>query len=143
VPRLVGDISRSSEVKEMALDKLKGTLIDFNQLEHVLDNVPHVGTWQLEMRKVNDDPHELDELILHVAKSDTCDDAMLRQELSKHFARETEIHPNRIEFHTAEEMRDKQGVGTQLKEQRIVDRRPKSTTGGPPVTPTTSLPQTK
>jgi phenylacetate-coenzyme A ligase PaaK-like adenylate-forming protein len=126
VPRLVGDISRSSEVKEMALDKLKGTLIDFNQLEHVLDNVPHVGTWQLEMRKVNDDPHELDELILHVAKSDTCDDAMLRQELSKHFARETEIHPNRIEFHTAEEMRDKQGVGTQLKEQRIVDHRPKS-----------------
>jgi phenylacetate-coenzyme A ligase PaaK-like adenylate-forming protein len=135
VPRLVGDISRSSEVKEMALDKLKGTLIDFNQLEHVLDNVEHVGTWQLELRKVNDDPLELDELILHVAKSDNCDDAMLRQELSKHFARETEIHPNRIEFHTAEEMRDKQGVGTQLKEQRIVDRRPKSTTGGSPVIP--------
>lgn len=125
VPRLVGDISRSSEVKEMALDKLKGTLIDFNQLEHVLDNVPHVGTWQLELRKVNNDPLELDELILHVAKSDACDEEMLRDELSKRFARETEIHPNRIEFHSAEEMRRKQGVGTQLKEQRIVDHRPK------------------
>jgi phenylacetate-coenzyme A ligase PaaK-like adenylate-forming protein len=133
VPRLVGDISRSSEVREMALDKLKGTLIDFNQLEHVLDNVDHVGTWQLELRKVNDDPHELDELVLHVAKSDTCDDATLRQDLSSHFARETEIHPNRIEFHSPEEMRNLQGVGTQLKEQRVVDHRPKSVTGAPPV----------
>jgi len=127
VPRLVGDISRNSEVREMCLDKLKGTLIDFNQLEHVLDNVPHVGTWQLELRKVHDDPLELDELILHVAKSDTCDETALRAELSRHFARETEIHPNRIEFHTAEEMRTKQGVGVQLKEQRVVDHRPKVT----------------
>ncbi len=126
VPRLVGEISRSSELREMNLDKLKGTLVDFNQLEHVLDNVEHVGTWQLELRKVHDDPHELDELVLHVAKSDAFDDAQLRHEINRHFARETEIHPNRIEFHTADEMRAKQGVGTQLKEQRIVDRRPKN-----------------
>ncbi|RYD70198.1 MAG: phenylacetate--CoA ligase family protein, partial [Verrucomicrobiaceae bacterium] len=45
VPRLVGDISRNSEIKELRIEKLKGTLIDFNHLEHVLDNVAHVGTW--------------------------------------------------------------------------------------------------
>ncbi len=55
LPRLIGNISRSSEVKEMRLDKLKGTLVDFNHLEHVLDNAGHVGTWQLEIRKANDD----------------------------------------------------------------------------------------
>ena len=39
-PRLVGDISRVSDVREMRIDKIKGTLIDFNLLEHVLDDFP-------------------------------------------------------------------------------------------------------
>jgi phenylacetate-coenzyme A ligase PaaK-like adenylate-forming protein len=124
VPRLVGDISRNSDVREMNLGKLKGTLIDFNHLEHILDNAEHVGTWQLELRKIHDDPLEVDELILHVAKADDCDDARLRAMLDERFVSETEIHPNRIEFHSEEEIRRLQGVGTQLKEQRVIDHRP-------------------
>ena len=124
VPRLVGEISRNSEIRDLRLGKLKGTLVDFNQLEHVLDNAEHVSTWQLELRKLHDDPLELDELVLHVAKSDATDDAALRLSLNAHFARETELHPNRIEMHTIEELRQLQGVGTQLKEQRVVDHRP-------------------
>ncbi len=126
VPRLVGEISRNSEVREMNLGKLKGTLVDFNHLEHVLDNAEHIGTWQLELRKQHDDPLDLDELILHVAKSDMTDDDHLRVTIDARFASETEIHPNRIEFHTEEEMRRLQGVGTLLKEQRVVDHRPKA-----------------
>ncbi len=124
VPRLVGDISRSTEVRELQLDKLKGTLVDFNHLEHLLDHADHVGTWQLELRKLHDDPLEVDELILHVAKSDGFGDEPLRESLDARFASEIEIHPNRIEFHSVEEMRRLQGVGTQLKEQRVVDHRP-------------------
>lgn len=126
VPRLVGEISRSSEVLDLQLGKLKGTLVDFNHLEHVLDNAEHVASWQLELRKQHDDPLDLDELILHVAKSDDTEDAQLRAKLDAHFAGETEIHPNRIEFHTAGEMRRLHGFGTQLKEQRVVDNRPKT-----------------
>jgi phenylacetate-coenzyme A ligase PaaK-like adenylate-forming protein len=125
-PRLVGEISRNSEVRELNLGKLKGTLVDFNHLEHVLDNAEHVGTWQLELRKVNDDPLEIDELILHVTKSDGCEDDQLRASLDERFTSQTEIHPNRIEFHSVEDLRGMQGVGTQLKEQRVVDHRPKS-----------------
>lgn len=125
VPRLVGEISRNSEVRDLQLGKLKGTLVDFNHLEHVLDNAEHVGAWQLELRKQHDDPLDLDELILHVAKSDETDDARLRAKLDARFASETEIHPNRIEFHTVEEMRALHGFGTLLKEQRVVDHRPK------------------
>jgi phenylacetate-coenzyme A ligase PaaK-like adenylate-forming protein len=124
VPRLVGEISRRSDVRDMHFDKLKGTLVDFNHLEHVLDNAAHIGTWQLELRKVHDDPLELDELVLHVSKSDDSDDAMLRERLVSHFAAETELHPNRVEFHTEAEMRILQGVGTALKEMRVVDHRP-------------------
>ena len=36
------------------------------------------------------------------------------------------MHPNRIVFETPEEMRRLQGVGVQMKEQRLVDHRPKA-----------------
>ena len=131
VPRLVGEISRTSEVRDLRLGKLKGTLVDFNHLEHVLDSAEHVGSWQLELRKQHDDPLDLDELILHVAKSDSTDDSRLRAKIDARFVRETEIHPNRIVFHTAEEMRCLHGFGTLLKEQRVVDHRPKATPTAP------------
>jgi phenylacetate-coenzyme A ligase PaaK-like adenylate-forming protein len=124
VPRLVGTISRRSEVRAMQLDKLKGTLVDFNELEHVLDNVEHIGAWQVELRKQDDDPLEVDELVLHVHKVNGCDEERLRTELRRRFLEHLEITPNRILFHSADEMRSLQGVGTQLKEQRLVDRRP-------------------
>jgi phenylacetate-coenzyme A ligase PaaK-like adenylate-forming protein len=125
IPRLVGEISRSSEVKEMRFDKIKGTLVDFNRLEHILDDVESVGAWQLEIRKVDDDPHEIDEIILHVAGLNGAKREELTRILDRRLADETEIHANRIVFHTAQEMRELQGVGTHLKEQRVVDHRPK------------------
>lgn len=125
VPRLVGNISRTSEIREMRLDKLKGTLVDFNQLEHVLDNSEQIATWQLEIRKAHDDPMEVDQLILHVQKQNGADEERLRMELENRFVSETEIHPNKILFHDAQKLRRMQGVGTQLKEQRVVDHRPK------------------
>lgn len=124
VPRLVGEISRNSEFRELRMDKLKGTLVNFNQLEHVLDNFAHIGTWQVELRKRHDDPLELDELILHAEKNDEFDEEALREMLNERFLSELELHPNRIEFHSVEEIRRKQGVGTQLKEQRVIDHRP-------------------
>jgi len=113
----------------MNLDKLKGTLVDFNQLEHVLDDAPHVGAWQLELCKANDDPHDLDEIVLHVQKTDDTNDRQLTRELNDRFYRHTEIHPNRILFHCAAEMRELQGVGVQLKEQKVVDHRPPAGNG--------------
>jgi phenylacetate-coenzyme A ligase PaaK-like adenylate-forming protein len=127
MPRLMGEISRTSEMREIRLEKLKGTLIDFNRLEHVLDDCEEVATWQLEIRKTRDDPLELDELILHVQKANGASDEAVRTRLEEHFAAETETHPNRILFHTGEELRRMQGVGTLLKEQRVVDHRPRPT----------------
>jgi phenylacetate-coenzyme A ligase PaaK-like adenylate-forming protein len=131
LPRLVGKISRSSEVKAMQLDKIKGTLVDFNQLEHVLDDAPNIGAWQIELRKHNDDPMELDELILHVHKLNDVPEDRLRRELNNRFGERTEIHPNQIVFHDADEMRQLQGVGVQLKEQKIIDNRPTSRPASP------------
>src|SRR4051794_36471184 len=78
VPRITGEISRNSEVRELRIEKLKGTLVDFNHLEHVLDNVEHIGTWQVEIRKRHDDPLECDEIIVHVEKADAFPETDLR-----------------------------------------------------------------
>jgi phenylacetate-coenzyme A ligase PaaK-like adenylate-forming protein len=124
LPRLRGNISRRSDVREMHLDKVKGTLIDFNELEHLLDDAPHIGSWQVELRKVNDDPLDLDELILHVQKVNDTDESQLGRELGERCFTHLELHPNRIVFHSADEMRQLQGVGKLLKEERLADHRP-------------------
>lgn len=141
-PRLVGNISRVSEIKSMQLDKLKGTLVDFNQLEHVLDDAPNIGAWQLELRKLNDDPLDLDELVLHVQKIDGKNEEQIRADLNERFVAQTEIHPNRISFESAEELRRLQGVGVQLKEQKVIDHRPKNLTDAP-VIPAVNCPPAK
>jgi phenylacetate-CoA ligase len=125
VPRLMGKISRNSEVKSMQLDKIKGTLVDFNQLEHVLDDAPNIGAWQLEIQKFNNDPLELDELVLHVQKLGEVSEEKLSREINNRFSERTEIRPNRIVYHELEEMRHLLGVGTQMKELKVLDRRPK------------------
>jgi phenylacetate-coenzyme A ligase PaaK-like adenylate-forming protein len=133
LPRLLGNISRRSEVKQMTFDKIKGTLVDFNELEHVLDDAPHVGAWQVELRKINNDPLELDELILHVQKLNGADEVQLARDLSERCVTHLEIHPNRILFHTTDEIRRLQGVGTLLKEQKLVDHRPPAPAAAKPV----------
>jgi phenylacetate-coenzyme A ligase PaaK-like adenylate-forming protein len=126
VPRLVGNISRTAEMREMHLDKIKGTLVDFNELEHLLDDCAHVGAWQIELRKRNDDPLEVDELILHVTKNNGISKAQLTRELNERFIARAEIHPNKIVFHENDKMRDLQGVGSELKERKLIDHRPAS-----------------
>jgi len=69
---------------------------------------------------------ELDELILHVQKINGTDEAQISRELRQRCIAHLEIQPNRILFHTAEEIQHLQGVGTLLKEQKLVDHRPTS-----------------
>jgi hypothetical protein len=113
----------------MRVDKIKGTLVDFNELEHLLDDCAHVGAWQIELRKRNDDPLELDELVLHVAKHNGISETQLARELSERFATRAEVHPNRIIFHSPEGMRVLQGIGSELKERKLVDHRPSAVSG--------------
>ncbi len=123
-PRLVGRISRVSNRKSMQLDKLKGTLVDLNELEHLLDDTPHVGAWQIELRKVNDDPLELDELIVHVSATDDVSEDDLSRQIHHRFQTAAEIRPNKVIYHSAKQIRRLQGVGLALKEERLVDNRP-------------------
>jgi hypothetical protein len=68
---------------------------------------------------------ELDELILHVHKLGDVPDERLTREINNRFVERTEIRPNTVVFHDIEEMRRLLGVGIQLKEQKVIDHRPK------------------
>lgn len=130
--RLTGNISRVSEIRQLHLDKLKGTLVDFNMLEHVLDDIDGIGAWQLELRKLNDDPFEQDQIIVHATTPhrDRC--AALERAIQMRFIETAELRPNRITWHDHQTLSQMQGVGRVLKEEKLVDHRPRAEA---PVTP--------
>jgi phenylacetate-coenzyme A ligase PaaK-like adenylate-forming protein len=123
MPRLVGNISRVSDVRSLRFQKVKGTIVDFNELERALDNIPGLGAWQIELRKAHDDPLDLDEINLHVARAGDTPEAGLEVAMRAALHAQFEITPNKILFHSAEELRALQKVGIALKEQKVVDHR--------------------
>ncbi len=130
-PRILGPISRVSEVRELRLDKLKGTLVDFNVLEHLLDDQKGVAAWQLELRKRDNDPLEVDELTLHLTPEPGIAPNDIASIVTRRFTEATELTPNEIQFHTLPEMRDLLGLGRLLKEEKLADHRPKISTAKP------------
>lgn len=127
-PRLLGPISRVSERRTLQLDKVKGTLVDFNVLDHLLDDMRGLGAWQIELRKRHNDPHDCDEIILHLHSDNRTaqQETHLRQQINRRFQEVTELTPNAIHFHTLEEMRELLGVGKLLKEEKLADHRARS-----------------
>jgi phenylacetate-coenzyme A ligase PaaK-like adenylate-forming protein len=126
VPRIVGNIGRESSTKELNISKVKGTLVNFDIFQQILDDTPTVGEWQLEIRKHHDDPLDVDELILHLAAANGADEEQLKQKLIARFRTEVELTPNRIELHSLDDMLRRIKLETSLKEVRILDARPKA-----------------
>ncbi|MEM1442654.1 MAG: AMP-binding protein [Verrucomicrobiota bacterium] len=126
MPRLLGRISRVSDVRRMNIGKVKGTLVNFNDLEHVLDDLAEVGTWQIELRKRNNDPLESDEIVVHISPTGRVDKDQVETRITERFLAATEVQPNRIEFHDAADLRRRHGVGKALKEEKVIDSRDKA-----------------
>ncbi len=133
VPRLLGRISRVSDVRRLKIDKVKGTLVNFNELEHVLDDMDEIGAWQIEIRKRNDDPLECDLLVVHLNVARRVGRERIAGEVRRRIRAATELSPNDIQFHDAGTLRSMHGVGRELKEQKVVDHRP----AGAPAIPLT------
>lgn len=125
VPRLSQDIERRSEVKELALTKVKGELVNLNAVSAVLHATPEVAEWQLEIKKRNDDPYEVDELILHIAAKRGADAKELAAQVEKRITSGLSVRPIVI-THELSTLITMLGMENELKEKRIVDRR----TGG-------------
>ncbi|MDI6874006.1 phenylacetate--CoA ligase family protein [Candidatus Solincola sp.] len=124
LPRLGMEISRTSEYKEFELTKLKGTLVDLNAFYPLLSGHKDVLEWQLEIRKHNDDPYDLDELHLHIAPAEGISRKYLERELYELLQKEVEIAPTRIVFHSLPRLLQRLGLETKGREKRFLDMRP-------------------
>jgi len=79
----------------MHLDKIKGHAGDFNELEHVLDDVQQIGPGRSNCAKLNDESLFFDKLILLCPEGSTAaDETQLSRELSKRSSIHLDIRPS-------------------------------------------------
>ena len=121
----MSDITRLSDVKDLQLSKIKGTLVDLNVLASCLSEMEAIEEWQIEIRKRNNDPLDMDECILYVCARNGSNDQKLSEDIKKRMVAATEVTPNEIKFISLDEMVKRLELETANKEKRIVDARPK------------------
>jgi len=123
LPRVSTNLSRRSDIAEFQLTKIRGTMVDLNNFLPSMASVPDVIEWQLIVRKANDDPDDLDEIDLHIAVREGCDEVALKHWLTTKLLVDTEVAPNVIEIFPLARLAADLGLDTQMKELRIRDLR--------------------
>lgn len=124
VPRIKMDIQRNSEVKEFHLTKVKGELVNLNNFYPVLSGVAEIEEWQVELRKKNNDPFEIDEIVVYLAPKEGVPFEGLKHRIRTMIHNEISVSAD-IEEKKLPELLQMLGMETELKEKRIIDKRPK------------------
>lgn len=124
-PRISNDISRASNIKDLQLSKIKGTLVNLNDLDIILSAEKSVEEWQVEIKKKNNDPYEVDELIVYLCTAKGADQNLLKTELAHKIKSSTEVGVNQINILSRNEMVDKIEIEKSFKAKRFLDSRPK------------------
>ncbi len=123
VPRISSDLVRASNVKDLQISKVKGTLVNFNRLEFLLDGNSHVDEWQIEIAKKDNDPYEVDEISLYVSLLKDADPEEFKRQINKQVLADTELTFNKVEVVTHKEIQKRIEIETSVKARKIVDRR--------------------
>ena len=124
VPRISSHLTRASNIKNVQLSKIKGSLVNLNDLERFLDDRHEINEWQIEIRKKNDDPFEVDELVLNVCLATNVDKDNFSHLLNEEVISNAEVSFNAIHYVTHQEISEKIEVESAVKAKKIVDRRP-------------------
>ena len=125
VPRISSNITRISDVKDLQISKIKGALVNLNNITATLSEFKEIEEWQLEICKKDNDPFEVDEMVLYINPHDGVNQSALANAVKGRLAATTEVTPNTVHFISLEEMVKRLGLETENKEKRIIDRRPK------------------
>jgi phenylacetate-coenzyme A ligase PaaK-like adenylate-forming protein len=123
-PRISSNLTRDSSLKDLQLQKIKGTLVNLEDCAEILSGMNEVDEWQVELVKKDNDPLEVDEVVLHVALRGDSDKESTEAKIRSSFKGRIEISPNRVEFTSLEGMLSKIGMETEMKEKRFLDSRP-------------------
>ena len=122
VPRIDCHIERSSEYKDFKLTKIKGSFVNLNVFFPIMMSHKDILEWQVEIRKKNSDPYEVDELVIYVSVNKKVNFQKLSQELKQNISEETEVTPEIVKLELKEIIK-RLGIESELKEKRIVDTR--------------------
>jgi len=122
--RISSDITRLSDIKDLQLSKIKGALVNLSNFDAMFSDVEMIDEWQIEIRKKNNDPFEIDELVVYVCTKGA-DEAQLCEDIKKQMLSSTEVTPNEVYVVSREEMIKRLELESANKEKRIIDTRPK------------------
>ena len=125
VPRIKPDIQRSSDVKEFQLTKIKGELVNLNSVYPLLSGMKGIEEWQVEIRKKNNDPYEIDEILVYLCPKEGVSYDEISRDVKKRIHDEMFINIL-TEQKELNPLLEQLGMETELKEKRIVDNRPKN-----------------
>ena len=125
VPRISSDITRLSDVKDFQLSKIKGALVDLNHFTSVLNEIRTIDEWQIELCKKNNDPFDVDQIIVYLCPTPDCDHEQIEKEIKRKILLATEVTPNEVHFVGLQEMVDRLELEVANKAKRIIDTRPK------------------
>ncbi len=124
VPRISSDLTRESSLKDLQTLKVKGTLVNLEDCAQLLSDREEVEEWQIELVKKDNDPLEVDEMVIHLALKSAADEATTTAAIRDSFKGSIEVSPNRIEYYGLDSMLDRIGMEREMKEKRFVDSRP-------------------
>ena len=125
VPRILPDIQRRSEMKEFRLTKVKGELVNLNNVFPIMSGIKGLDEWQLVIRKRNNDQFDLDEIVISASPKDGANFAQVEDEIKKKMYAEMQVGVI-VEQKTTAQLTESLGMETELKEKRIVDSRPRT-----------------
>lgn len=126
LPRISSDLTRQSSLTDLQLLKVKGTLVNLEDCAQILGDIPEIEEWQIELQKKDNDPLEVDEIVVHLALRGNSDREATVAKIRDDFKGRIEVTPNRVEFLALDEMLERIGMERELKERRFVDSRPKA-----------------
>ncbi len=109
----------------MYLTKLKGTLVNLNLLFSIIPPIPEIKEWQVELRKKNDDPYDNDEILLYVTPQREGQEEIIKSKVNQQMKYAMEVVPTEIVIEPLEKLISRLRLEEELKEQRVIDRRPK------------------
>lgn len=125
VPRITSDIYRASNIKNIQFSKIKGASVNLNALEHLLDDKEEIDAWQIEILKKDNDPYDVDELILYLSTSKDLNKEEFIEHLNQEVFSIVDVSFNRINFVSRSEIHHRTEIESAPKPKKILDNRPK------------------
>lgn len=126
VPRISSQITRAYNIKSLRLSKVKGTLVNLNTFGAILEAEKEIEEWQIELRKRNNDPYEVDELAVYLCLKKGVEQEGLKERLKNKIHTATEVTPNEIIILPHKEMLERVEMEISQKVKRLIDKRPKA-----------------